>query len=41
LILLRKRLCAKCPDVRIVPVKRGKFAVEIDGEIELSEKEQG
>ena len=39
LILVRKRLAEKCPDVRMVPVKRGRFALELDCALELVEKE--
>lgn len=41
LILLRKRLADKCPEVRVVPTKRGKFALEISCPIELVERETG
>ena len=39
LILLRKRLEQKCSDVRIVPTRRGRFAIEIDCTLELVERE--
>ena len=39
LILLRKRLEQQCPEVRIVPVRRGRFALEVNTAIELIEKD--
>ena len=39
LILLRKRLEQKCPDIRIVPTKRGRFALSVECDVELVERE--
>jgi hypothetical protein len=38
LILLRKRLAEKCPDIRIVSTGRGRFALDIRCRLELQEK---
>lgn len=39
LILLRKRLEAKCPSIRMVPVRRGRFALEVSCPVDLVERD--
>jgi adenylate cyclase len=39
LILLRKRLAEKCPDLRLKSTGRGRFALELDCTVDLSQRE--
>jgi hypothetical protein len=41
LILLRKRLAQKCPDVKMVPTRRGHFRLDVQCEVRLAEKVGG
>ena len=39
LILLRRRLESKCPAIRMVPVRRGRFALELSCRLQLEERD--
>ncbi|MFO1050608.1 MAG: GAF domain-containing protein [Planctomycetota bacterium] len=41
LILLRKRLQEKCPELAMIPIARGRFELRVDCAIEMAEKDTG
>ncbi|HQR45062.1 MAG TPA: GAF domain-containing protein [Thermoanaerobaculia bacterium] len=41
LILLRKRLEERCPEVRFVPLRRGRFALEVGCVMQMEERDAG
>lgn len=38
LILLKKRLAEKCPEIRLVSTARGRFTLEVNAELEMVER---
>jgi adenylate cyclase len=41
LILLKKRLEERCPEIRLVPVRRGRFALEVGCVMQMEERDAG